>query len=41
MFEKGDQIRLQIAGGVSILTVADTYKVAPEDQTFAIIEKLF
>ncbi|UTX47556.1 hypothetical protein [Chryseobacterium sp. MA9] len=40
MFDKGDQLKVQVSGGVSILTVADVYKIVPTDGTFISIEKL-
>lgn len=40
MFDKGDKLKVQISAGVSILTVADTYKIVPTDGTFISIEKL-
>ncbi|AKK72760.1 hypothetical protein [Chryseobacterium gallinarum] len=40
MFDKGDQLKVQVSGGVSILTVADVYKIIPTDGTFISIEKL-
>lgn len=40
MFDKGDQLKVQVSGGVSILTVADNYKIVPTDGTFISIEKL-
>ncbi|MGG7470366.1 hypothetical protein ACQ7CX_17905 [Chryseobacterium arthrosphaerae] len=40
MFDKGDKLKIQISGGVSILTVADAYKIVPTDGTFISIEKL-
>ncbi|MEG0925633.1 hypothetical protein [Chryseobacterium sp.] len=40
MFEKGDQLKVQVSGGISILTVADVYKIVPTDGTFISIEKL-
>lgn len=40
MFDKGDKLKIQISGGVSILTVADAYKIVPTDGTFVSIEKL-
>ncbi|WP_336965267.1 hypothetical protein [Chryseobacterium contaminans] len=40
MFDKGDKLKVQISGGVSILTVADVYKIVPTDGTFISIEKL-
>lgn len=40
MFDKGDKLKVQVSGGVSILTVADVYKVVPTDGTFISIEKL-
>ncbi len=40
MFDKGDKLKVQISGGVSILTVFDTYKIVPTDGTFISIEKL-
>lgn len=40
MFDKGDKLKVQVSGGVSILTVADVYKIVPTDGTFISIEKL-
>ncbi|MDN3695306.1 hypothetical protein QWZ06_25255 [Chryseobacterium tructae] len=40
MFDKGDKLKVQVSGGVSILTVADVYKIVPTDGTFINIEKL-
>ena len=40
MFDKGDQLKVQVSGGISILTVADVYKIVPTDGTFINIEKL-
>ncbi|WP_276878344.1 hypothetical protein [Chryseobacterium joostei] len=40
MFDKGDQLKVQVSGGISILTVADVYKIVPTDGTFISIEKL-
>lgn len=40
MFDKGDKLKVQVSGGVSILTVADIYKIVPTDGTFISIEKL-
>ncbi|MCW3160487.1 hypothetical protein [Chryseobacterium oryctis] len=40
MFEKGDKLKVQISGGISILTVADNYKIVPTDGTFINIEKM-
>lgn len=40
MFDKGDKLKVQVSAGVSILTVADVYKIVPTDGTFISIEKL-
>lgn len=40
MFDKGDKLKVQVSGGISILTVADVYKIVPTDGTFISIEKL-
>jgi len=40
MFDKDDTLKFQISGGVSILTIADVYKVIPTDGTFVTIERL-
>ncbi len=40
MFDRGDKLKIQVSGGVSILTVADVYKIVPTDETFIRIEKL-
>ena len=34
MFDRGDKLKIQVSGGVFILTVADVYKIVPTYETF-------
>jgi hypothetical protein len=39
--EKNDILRFSVGGAIPILTVADTYTVQPNDNTYAIVERIF
>lgn len=41
MFDKNDQLKIQISAAVALLTVVDTYRVIPDERTYVIIEKLY
>lgn len=40
-FKKGDKLTIQMAGAVSIATVADVYTLIPNSRTFLSVQKMF